>query len=430
MNNKQLNSAKKVFTEKKDFPLTTIKEMFDDGDIISQPDYQRDFVYDDIKASKLVESALMGIPIPTIYLCEEHDGTFSVIDGQQRITSFVKFLRNEFKLKRLEELSNLNGKYFRDLDKTTQRILKSTSLSTIILTKESEELKYEIFARLNQGAIALTPQELRNCIYRGAFNDFLEDIAKNNKYLSSLFIMENKRKKYQEIILRFFALKDFNNYSSSIGKTMNRYMVEHRYDNEKSIDNARKLFNGTIDMIKQILGTSAFCAYDRQNNCFMNKFSGSVYDSIMIAFSMFDNHDLMMHADEIRNKINDIKANDLQYQDYTYAATGSKDRVIGRIMIMYNALAKIIGKYGQSPKIRLFTKIDKEKLWHDHYICSYCNQEILSIDDAEVDHVIPYSKGGSTIIENAQLLHRHCNREKNNITDDDAYFEDNVDDIE
>lgn len=207
-------------------------------------------------------------------------------------------------------------------------------------------------------------------------------------------------------------------------------MVEHRYDNEKSIDNARKLFNGTIDMIKQILGTSAFCAYDRQNNCFMNKFSGSVYDSIMIAFSMFDNHDLMMHADEIRNKINDIKANDLQYQDYTYAATGSKDRVIGRIMIMYNALAKIIGKYGQSPKIRLFTKIDKEKLWHDHYICSYCNQEILSIDDAEVDHVIPYSKGGSTIIENAQLLHRHCNREKNNITDDDAYFEDNVDDIE
>lgn len=404
--------------------------MFDDGDIISQPDYQRDFVYDDIKASKLVESALMGIPIPTIYLCEEHDGTFSVIDGQQRITSFVKFLRNEFKLKRLEELSNLNGKYFRDLDKTTQRILKSTSLSTIILTKESEELKYEIFARLNQGAIALTPQELRNCIYRGTFNDFLEDIAKNNKYLSSLFIMENKRKKYQEIILRFFALKDFNNYSSSIGKTMNRYMVEHRYDNEKSIDNARKLFNGTIDMIKQILGTSAFCAYDRQNNCFMNKFSGSVYDSIMIAFSMFDNHDLMMHADEIRNKINDIKANDLQYQDYTYAATGSKDRVIGRIMIMYNALAKIIGKYGQSPKIRLFTKIDKEKLWHDHYICSYCNQEILSIDDAEVDHVIPYSKGGSTIIENAQLLHRHCNREKNNITDDDAYFEDNVDDIE
>lgn len=158
MNNKQLNSAKKVFTEKKDFPLTTIKEMFDDGDIISQPDYQRDFVYDDIKASKLVESALMGIPIPTIYLCEEHDGTFSVIDGQQKITSFVKFLRNEFKLKRLEELSNLNGKYFRDLDKTTQRILKSTSLSTIILTKESEELKYEIFARLNQGAIALTPQ--------------------------------------------------------------------------------------------------------------------------------------------------------------------------------------------------------------------------------------------------------------------------------
>ena len=67
------NDSKRVFTEKKDFPLSTIKDMFDEGDIIPQPDYQRDYVYDEMKASKLIESALMGIPIPTIYLCEEYD---------------------------------------------------------------------------------------------------------------------------------------------------------------------------------------------------------------------------------------------------------------------------------------------------------------------------------------------------------------------
>lgn len=93
------NNSIRVLTEKKDFPLSTIKEMFDDGDIIPQPDYQRDYVYDEIKASKLIESALIGIPIPTIYLCEEKDGTYSIIDGQQRMTSFVKFLKNGFKLK-------------------------------------------------------------------------------------------------------------------------------------------------------------------------------------------------------------------------------------------------------------------------------------------------------------------------------------------
>ena len=424
------NESKRVYTEKKDFPLSTIKDMFDEGDIIPQPDYQRDYVYDEMKASKLIESALMGIPIPTIYLCEENDGPYSIIDGQQRMTSFVKFLKNEFKLKKLEELSNFNGLYFKDLDKTTQRNLKSVSLNTIILSKQSENLKYEIFARLNQGSVALTAQELRNCIYRGSFNDLLEDIALTNKLLPELFIFENKRKKYQEYVLRFFALKNFNDYSSSIGKTMNVYMSAHKNDNEKAIDNAKKLFIGTIDIIKQVLGNDAFCAYDRQNKCSMNKFSGSVYDSIIVAFSMFDSHNLMKNADEIRKAISNIKANNQIYSDYTYAATGSKDRVIGRIMIIYNAIKDILEKHGDTtPEVRCFSNDDKQKLWNEHYICSYCGQEILAYDDAEVDHIFAYSKGGDTVLENAQLLHRHCNREKNDkLGNDDVDFEDDSQD--
>lgn len=421
-----MDNSKRVFVEKKDFPLTTIRDMFDSGDIIPQPDFQRDFVYDDAKSSKLVESALMGIPIPTIYLCEETDGSYTVIDGQQRMTSFVKFLKNEFKLKKLEELTELNGLFFKDLDKNIQRTIKNTSLNTIVLTKESQNLKYEIFARLNQGSVALTKQELRNCIFRGTFNNLLEDIVDTNKYLSELFINENKRKNYQSYVLRFFALRNFTEYSSSIDKTMNVYMSKHQNDDEKQIQEHKKLFNGTIDIIKQILGGNAFCAYDRQNNTFMRKFSGSVYDSIAIAFSMFNNHDLMMHADKIRETIEDIKINNQDYHDFTYAATGSKDRVIGRIMLIYNAVKDIVGKYANTTEARFFTQIEKEKLWEEGYICSYCNQRILSIDDAEVDHVFAFSKGGTTTMDNAQLLHRHCNREKNNkaVESDIASFED------
>lgn len=417
--------SKKVFTEKKDFPLSTIKDMFDDGDIIPQPDYQRDYVYNEKDASRLIESVLMGIPIPTIYLCEELDGTYSIIDGQQRMTSFVKFLKNEFPLKGLEELTEFNGKKFRDLNKVFQRNLKSATLNTIVLKKESQELKYEIFARLNRGAVKLKAQELRNCIYRGTFNNLLEKIAADNKYLKELFIEENKRKNYQEYILRFFALRNFNEYSSSIGKTMNNFMAKHQNDDDKQIEDSKKLFNGTIDIIKQVLGNTAFSAYDRQNHCFMNKFSGSVYDSIAIACSMYAPNDLMRHADEIRNKIVKIKESDLKYSDYTYAATGSKERVIGRIMLIYNAIGEILGKNSNTGTARTFTEQDKQRLWHDDYICSYCGQKILDLSDAEMDHILPFSQGGETIIQNAQLLHRHCNREKyNHIETDSVNFED------
>lgn len=417
----QDNEDKQVFTDKKDFPLSTLKEMFDDGDIIPQPDYQRDYVYDDKLASRLVESVLMSIPIPTIYFCEEEDGTYSIIDGQQRITSLVRYLKNEFALRGLQELPEFNKKKFQELDKDIQRKLKSSTLATIILLKSSQELKYEIFARLNQGAVKLNPQELRNCIYRGSFNNMLNDIAENNKLLPLLFLSENKRKSYQENILRFFALRNFNDYGSSLKQTMNNYMSTHQNDDENNITYLKKQFNSVIDIIKQVFGDTAFCAYDRQNNKFMNTFSGSVYDSIVIPCSMFDSHDLIVHADEIRKKVNDLKIQDSDYQDYTYAATGSKNRVVGRIMIVYNLLKDIIGKASSGDVQRNFGDDVKNMLWHEGYVCSFCNQEILSIDDAEVDHSLPYSKGGETIISNAQLLHRHCNRVKNNKYDEDLF---------
>lgn len=141
---------------------------------------------------------------------------------------------------------------------------------------------------------------------------------------------------------------------------------------------------------------------------------------------MFDSHDLMSHADEIRSQLNEIKMNNLQYQDYTYASSGSKNRVVGRIMLMYNTISNIIGKPSNGDIQRMFTNEDKESLWHDGYVCSYCGQQILSIDDAEVDHINAYSNGGETILTNAQLLHRHCNRKKSDSMEeiDTVDFED------
>lgn len=414
---------KTVFTDKKDYTLSTIREMFDDGDIVTDPDYQRDFIYTERQSSKLVESMLMGIPIPTIYLCQENDGTWSVIDGQQRITSFVRFMKNQFALTGLTQLTELNGLCFKDMDKEIQRNLKQSSLRAICILKESQELKYEIFARLNQGAVKLKPQELRNCIYRGTYNKMLVELS-GNKYLPVLFKDKNDRMQYQERILRFFALRNFTEYKSSMLKTMNEYMIQHQNDDGTKIAADKELFNKTIDIIKQVLGETAFLAINRDTGKVIEKFSGSVYDSIIIPFSFFNNHDLIAHADEIRNEINDLKQNNEEYRDNTYAATGSRKRVFGRILTVYNLLTNITGSYGNDDNSRAFSDSVRKELFHPGYICSYCGNEILSIDDAEVDHIIPFSQGGKTDISNAQLLHRHCNREKSDSIEDEVFEED------
>src|SRR5574344_96444 len=417
---------KQVFKEKKDFPLSTLREMVDDGDIIPNPEYQRDYVYTEKQASKLVESVLMGIPIPTIYLCVEEDNTYSVIDGQQRITSLVRYLKNEFALNGLQELNELNGKCYKDLSKDIQKKLKSSSLSTISLLKQSTALKYEIFARLNQGAVKLNPQELRNCIYRGTFNKMLDDIAETNTHLYDLFHDDNNRKSYQERILRFFALRNYQDYQSSMLKTMNSYMELHRNDEEDEIKAAKDRFNNTIDIITQVLGNKAFMAFDRNKNTILEKFSGSVYDSIIIPFSFFDKHSLIVNADKIREAVMNVKMTDESYREDTYAATGSKVRVIRRIQTIYNLILSITGNNSTDSDRRLFSEDERKMLYESSdKKCAICGNLILNIDDCEIDHIIPFAKGGKTELSNAQIVHRICNREKSDSTNDTWEDEEN-----
>ena len=228
-----------VHTRPMNLTLQELKNSVDANDIKTDPDYQRKYVYDDKRASCLIESILIGIPIPVIYLAEEDEGEYSVIDGQQRITSFVRYLKNEFALVGLKKLHNLNGLYFKQLDKSLQRRLNYQTLSTVCIEKDSENLKYEIFSRLNLGAVKLRDQEVRNCIYRGSFNDMLKDIAQTNMNLPILFHDSDTRYSYEERILRFFALRDMK-LKGTFKLMMNRYMETHANDDEYSIESAKK----------------------------------------------------------------------------------------------------------------------------------------------------------------------------------------------
>ena len=174
------DARRRIFTDKLDPKVSGLHQSFKAGDLVLNPTFQRRKVWDDARSSRLIESALLEVPLPIFYLAENQDGTEEVIDGQQRLNAFFRFLDNAFVLKGLRELRTLNGKTYQGLDENYQKQLRNSSVRTIVFKKESDEsLRFQIFERLNTGAMPLNAQELRNCIYRGPYNDLLHDLSRD-----------------------------------------------------------------------------------------------------------------------------------------------------------------------------------------------------------------------------------------------------------
>ena len=176
---------------------SVLHRLYEKGRLLIQPDYQRKYVWDGKKASLLIESILMNIPIPIIYLAQTEDGKINVIDGQQRLTSIFSFIEGKFpsgetfKLTGLQVLKEVKGKTFKELDETYQNKIFDYTMRTITFTADSDpDLQYEIFTRLNTGSGSLNEQELRNCVYRGSFNEFVKELASDPDYLKLLGLTE------------------------------------------------------------------------------------------------------------------------------------------------------------------------------------------------------------------------------------------------
>jgi len=128
---------RRVYSDKNDRSIFELYRRYQRGDLNLDPEFQRNYVWDDKRASLLVESVLLEIPIPVIYLAEEDDGKFTIIDGQQRLRSFFRFINNDFKLRKLRVLSDFDGKTFKTLDKDSQTKVEDATLRTIEIRKET-----------------------------------------------------------------------------------------------------------------------------------------------------------------------------------------------------------------------------------------------------------------------------------------------------
>jgi hypothetical protein len=172
-----------------------------------RPTFQRRYVWTNTLASRLIESILLNVPIPPCYLSQNEEFELDVIDGQQRLYSIYRFLNNQFALSGLEVLTELNSLRFHEIPSKLQRKLKTHSLRCILITNESHpEIRFDVFQRLNTNTVPLNAQELRNCVYRGALNSFLEDAVTYPPWLQILGKKQpDKRMRDEELALRFFA---------------------------------------------------------------------------------------------------------------------------------------------------------------------------------------------------------------------------------
>lgn len=229
-----------------DWTLEMLASKFQSGDIII-PDYQRKFVWDIRRASTLIESFAIGLPVPQVFFYENRDGELEVIDGQQRITSIAYFFegffgqedangnRKVFKLKGLEQRKDLEGQSFAELDERTKRRIKNASLRGVTvkqLTPEQEqpESVYHIFERLNTGGQPLNAQEIRNAVYRGKLLAELERLNSDENWRTIYGKPDpDPKQRDVELILRLLAFyKNMSSYAPPMKDFLSKEMSKNR----------------------------------------------------------------------------------------------------------------------------------------------------------------------------------------------------------
>lgn len=412
---------RRVYSDKSDRSIYELSRQHERGNLELQPEFQRLPVWDNAKSSRLIESVFLEVPIPIIYLSEESDGKYSVIDGQQRLNAFFNFLKNELKLNNLIIFTELNNKKFRDIPKVLQDKFERSTLRIIEIRKESDpDVKFEIFERLNTGAVPLNSQELRNCIYRGNYNKLLKNLSEDKDFQFLLGLDEPHYRMYdRELILRFFAFyrNTERNYNPSMKRFLNQEMEQHQSLNNNDEYNLRKIFRKSVRLSKPVFGDKAFrrfmkgSARDPNGKWETNKINKALFDVIMYGFTRYEENQVVPKSDSIREALIHLMTNDDDFLDTISTYTDNRNKIQTRFEKWLAELKEIVGMHTNEP--RCFDLQYKRQLWQSDPTCAICGQKIHLIDDGEIDHVNQYWRGGHTIPSNARLTHRYCNRSRN-----------------
>ena len=322
-----------------DYPVDGLVRRIADGSIFI-PSFQRGFVWNLPKASRFVESLLLGLPVPGIFLSkEEETQKLLVIDGQQRLRTLQHFYEGvfadtgrEFALSGVE--SRFKSATYKSLQDDDRRRLDDSILHATIVRQDEpsddDSRIYHLFERLNTGGLLLNPQEIRACIYHGELNDLLRQLNANDSW-RAVFGNVSWRMRDQELILRFFALYfGGHKYRRPMKEFLNKYMGGNRHLKTQSADELTRIFQDTIRIVHRSLGPTAFKPIRALNV--------AVFDAVMVGITRRLQEDSIIDAALLHQQYSALLANP-EFLAATEKATADEESVRRRMRMAMDAFA-------------------------------------------------------------------------------------------
>lgn len=340
-----------------DLSFRELITMYQEDELV-KPEMQRHYVWDKTEASRFIESLLMGLPIPSIFLAKTNSEKKLIVDGYQRIMTVYDYVRGIFskdnKVFKLSNSQKINprwrGKAFSELPEDAQRKIKSTTIHAIIFEQKhptnDDTSLYQVFERINTSGRTLMPQEIRNCVYQGKFNSLLINLNKYPAWRKLYGLTEvDSRMRDIEFILRFFGLsipsiREKESGKISLKKHLNEVMKSSLSEQEDILNDRDARFKKTIDFLLTNIGISSFHNISEKDRKPIPKFHPTIFDSIAIAtdYALQGNPDLSVKGlSEKRIKL----LADEQFKTITRFETMNIERINGRILLALKFLYSV-----------------------------------------------------------------------------------------
>lgn len=334
-----------------DLGLSTLANMVSSETIDVAPVFQRRDRWNTKKQAALIESFLINLPIPPIYLAEEAGGSFSVIDGRQRLTAIKMFFEDNLVLNQLDELPELNGFRYSSLPRELQSTLGMRPLRSVTLMRQTDpELKYLVFHRLNSAGDVLNSQEIRNVIYRGPLNDTLHELANDHFLRQQLKIDSDLSSAYRkmldiEFVLRFLTLTEtWGEFSGDLALSMDEFMARNQNASREKISDLSQSFHSAIDACESIWAEHAFHRPDGDG--WRDQALAGLYDAEMIAVSLLSDDEVAALSDRANEAVMVTRAlfQEPEFDKSVRTGTNTPGRIRYRIENLLEALKKLLSE--------------------------------------------------------------------------------------
>lgn len=333
-----------------DLSLEAVAGMVQAEAIDIKPEFQRRERWTNRQASALIESFLLNIPVPPVYLAEEDFGRYAVIDGKQRLGAIRDFIKGELALSGLGRFTEIEGLRFNELPPGLRNALQVRPyLRVVTLLRQSDPaVKYEVFHRLNSGGEPLNAQEIRNVIFRGPLNDLILELSAHPFLKRQLKIKDHRSQAYRamqdvEYVLRFLTLREtWRGFGGDFRTAMDNFMMAQSHASQTVLNSYARAFNNAISACETIWGPLAFRRFDRGQ--WRDQMLGGMFDAQMIAVDSLTPAELEILVDRAQEAVHGTQHlfEDLTFETSVRTSTNTPSRLWYRIDRMEDTLRQVL----------------------------------------------------------------------------------------